>query len=1052
MTCPFFPRIRQRRSSNRRQGIVCSSAFSILALSVAFSMPVPVWGDAIPSNAPASRMPEEVAQILKVRCVACHGPTKQEGKLNLSLPQTISRGGESGVAIDRERPLESLLWKKIIEGEMPPEEPLEREEQEILRQWLEQGSAGIPGEPPPLSDHDEHWANQPLRETIPPSVQHLESVRNEIDHFILSPLEQSGGSLRPEAERRELIRRVALDLTGVPPTVEEVELYLQDSSVDAYEQMVDRYLASPRYGERWGKFWLDTAGYADSNGYFNADTDRPLAYRYRDYVVRSINADKPFDAFVREQLAGDEMSGYTPGVDATPRMIELLEATHYLRNAPDGTDSSDGNDNERTIDKLTVLEGAQQIIGSSLLGITLQCAKCHDHKFEPFTQRDYYQLQAFVYPALNVKNWVMPKDRHVIAAPLAERQAWEAKGRELDAKIAATRREFAEWLTTHQGKSVSLFQADFNDPERMLAEEWTNTVPGDDASAGLPAVNLDSTTAPAARAHEGKLYIQESGAAGDRALVTRQTFDWTPDLPGGWIQLSFDLVNEGEPAPYVGLYIALKDYNDRHEGSGGNVLIEGSTTRRTTIYLDYPGADSQRNGEIGAAFYQPGHRYGVRVANTGDGKYELTQFVDGIPEENTMVLTANHLPDGAFGFVLCCGRSYVVDNFAIESSSSHPSAQPVLQQLAADLPKRHEQFRAQLGALNGERRDEPGKIAIVRETSGDLPEVFLLKRGLHNNPGEQVVAGPPSVLQEVSNPYQRKTDIQNSTGVRTAFAEWLTRPGSRVAARLARVTANRWWQNHFGTGIVPTVDNLGYSGTSPTHPELLEYLAGQLVQSGWSQKAFHRLILLSATYRQSSLPEANASPLFDPRRIDRFPLRRMDGEAVRDSMLFVSGELDQQFGGPYIPTTRGDDGEVVVDEKTTGALRRSLYLQQRRTQVLGMLESFDAPAMVVNCTQRPSTTIPQQSLSLMNSQFVRRRAEAFAARLEREAGGDVSSKTDLAYQLAYSRLPTEDEQTAIRKFLTDQAATYGERTDRDQLSWADLCQALLSSNEFLYVR
>lgn len=1000
----------------------------------------------------SQRIPDEVVQILKVRCVACHGPTKQEGKLNLSLPQTIARGGENGHAIEREHPLASLLWKRIADGEMPPEETLEPEEQDILRKWLESGSAGIPLEAPPSSSHDEHWATQSLLPPPFPAVNREDLIRNGIDRFILKNLETLGSTLRPEAHQYELIRRVALDLTGVPPTPQEVDEYFKDSSTDAYERMVDRYLGSPRYGERWGKFWLDTAGYADSNGYFNADTDRPLAYRYRDYVVRSVNADKPFDQFVREQLAGDEMSGFAPGADASPRMIELLEATHYLRNAPDGTDSSDGNDNERTIDKLTVLEGAQQIIGSSLLGVTLQCAKCHDHKFEPFTQQDYYELQALVYPALNVKNWVYPRDRNVIAAPLAERQAWEVKGRQIDAKIVAARKEFSEWLTSNQGTSVSLFEAGFDDSQRMLVEEWTNTVPGDDAPAGLPTVNVDSQTAPGAYVVDGKLSIRESGDAGDRALVTRRTFDWSPDLPGGWIQVSFDLVEDGPPAPYIGFYLALKDYNDKREGSGGNLLIEGSTTRKTAVYFDYPGADSQRNGEIGAAQYSVGHRYGVRIANAGDGKFELTQFVDGIPEENTMVLTANHLPDGAFGFVLCCGRSYVVDNLRIESSSAHPSQQETLKTLAEKFPKRHEEFRAKLAALNAERSDEPGRIAVVRETSATIPDVFLLERGLHTNPKEKVSPNAPSVLREDSNPFMPVAGVKDSTGVRSAFADWITKPGSRAAARLARVTVNRWWQNHFGTGIVSTVDNLGYSGATPTHPELLEYLAAELVNSGWSQKALHRLILTSAVYRQSSVPAENSPTLYDPRRMERFPLRRLDGEAVRDSMLFVSGELDLKQGGPYIPTSRGDDGEVIVDEQLAGSKRRSLYLQQRRTQVLGMLESFDAPAMVVNCTQRPSTTIPQQSLSLMNSRFVRLRAEALARRLAQEAGADSDLRIRRAYELCYSRTPANEELAAAETFVKEQTESYPESPDRETMAWSDFCQALLSSNEFLYVR
>ncbi|MBC7816832.1 MAG: DUF1549 domain-containing protein, partial [Planctomycetaceae bacterium] len=236
-----------------------------------------------------------------------------------------------------------------------------------------------------------HWAFQTLQRPAVPAVKDAEHGRSPIDRFVLAKLEEQGLSLSPEADKRTLIRRVAVDLTGLPPTPSELAEFVADQSPDAYERMVERYLASPHYGERWGKWWLDVAGYADSNGYFNADSDRPLAYRYRDYVIRAMNADKPFDQFIREQIAGDELSGFDPKEHerhATPEMIDLLEATHFLRNSPDGSGESDGNPEEVMIDRYFALEGAQQILSSSLLGLTIQCSKCHDHKFEPITQRE----------------------------------------------------------------------------------------------------------------------------------------------------------------------------------------------------------------------------------------------------------------------------------------------------------------------------------------------------------------------------------------------------------------------------------------------------------------------------------------------------------------------------------------------------------------------------------------------------------------------------------------------------------------------------------------
>src|SRR5262249_44287022 len=249
---------------------------------------------------------------------------------------------------------------------------------------------------------------------VRPKVPEVRGMpRTDVDRFILAALEAKGHSLNPEADRATLIRRVCFDLTGLPPTVSEVDQFLADKAADAYEKMVDRYLASPRYGERWGKYWLDAAGYADSNGYFNADSDRPLAWKYRDYVIANFNADKPYDRFVKEQLAGDELAGYSPGADVTPAMVEPLVATHFLRTAPDGTDEADGNPAEVGTDRLAVREASIQNAMNCLLGLTVQCARCHDHKFEPIGQDEYYGLQAILFPVSNPDRWAKPNDRTV---------------------------------------------------------------------------------------------------------------------------------------------------------------------------------------------------------------------------------------------------------------------------------------------------------------------------------------------------------------------------------------------------------------------------------------------------------------------------------------------------------------------------------------------------------------------------------------------------------------------------------------------------------------
>jgi hypothetical protein len=769
------------------------------------------------------RLERDVMPILKARCLKCHSPLVSKGKLNLSSARSVARGGKNGPVIVPGKLDESTLWEQISENEMPPEpeEPLSADEKGLLRRWIEQGAKSLPASAEvrtasPLTDH---WAFAPRVKPDTPRVTDDRRVRTPVDRFIEKALEEQGLSLGPDADRATLIRRVTLDLTGLPPRPEEIAAFARNADLDAYEKLVDRLLASPHHGERWGKFWLDASGYADSNGYFSADTDRPLAYRYRDYVIQSFNADRPLDQVVREQLAGDELAGKRSGPDATPATINLLVATHFLRNGQDGTGESDGNPDEVRADKYAVLEGAIQNIGSSLLGLTLQCAKCHDHKFEPVTQREYYQLQAILYPAFNVEHWVNPNERIVIAGPHDEMLRWQVHDKVIETQIEALKQNF------------------MSGPDANLKKD------------------------------------------------------------------------------------ALK-----------------------------------------------------RV----------------------------------------------------------------------------------IAAAEAERWPNPGRIAWVGDVSNNPSEVPVLIRGDLATPGPKVGPGVFAFLTDPPNRFEPRPPFagSSSTGRRLAFAYWLTRPGSRPSALLARVLANRIWQHHFGVGLVATSENLGYTGSLPTHPELLEFLADQLVRSGWSVKALHRLILNSSVYRQASSTSPDAARIDpDNHLLARYPVRRIDAEAVRDAMLAVTGELDERQGGPYVPTDRTDTGEVLVDESAPGAGRRSVYLRQRRTGVTSFLEVFDAPSIVTTCTRRLDSTIPLQSLSLMNSDFVIKRAERFATLLERECAGDNGSRIDRAFLLTTGREPDARERDRAARFLDTQPANYPGSTQPEcrHRTLADFCQMLLASNAFLYV-
>jgi hypothetical protein len=1039
-------------------------------------------------DASAVRLPSDIASLFKQHCIQCHGPAKQEGRLNMAVPPGIRRGGANGEVIAPGSLDRSRLWQMVANDEMPPESPLPDRAKETLRRWILAGAPGLPEHSSVKPAGDEHWAFQQLPEfaaaaeakplktepdspdltlTRLPVPRDISQIRTPIDRFIQQRLESVGLTLGPPADRETLLRRVSLDLTGLPPAPADRTAFLQDMKDGAYERMVDRYLDSARFGERWGKYWLDAAGYADSNGYFGADTDRPLAYRYRDYVIRSLNEDKPWDQFIREQLAGDEIAGYGTGVDIKQGMLPLLEAVHFLRNSPDGTDSSDGNPDEVRRDKYAALEGTIDILGASLLGMTVGCARCHDHKFEPFTQRDYYQLQAVIYPAFNVAAWIKPKQRQIQAASAEERLAWQTTTKRIDKSIADLQNEFRTWLRDHREPAETVFSDDFDSTEGRLTGTWTNTAPADKAPAGLPAVNLDSASAPAARVEDGRLQIIESGAAGDRVCCTVESFDWTPPEHDDWIQVTFDLEPQGTPAPYVGYFAALRDFNDARGLSGGNILIDGRRSGGAAIHVDYPGGDSVSRGTIGTTGYEPGQNLGIRITNVRDGKFEIAQIVDGLLEPGTVSLSTTDLPDGAFGFEYCCNRSFVVDNVLIErslpSSGQRPGQNARTLTTDADplrklIQQKRDALHEQLQQLNQSRPAAPGQLAIVADYSTDVPTVPLLIRGEHKLPGESVPAAAPHVLGESNNPIDLDRTAEqlsgklNSTGRRLAFARWLTQRSSRAAGLLARVTVNRWWQYHFGRGIVATPENLGYSGAAPTHPELLNFLAAHLVKDNWSAKAMHRLILRSAVYRQqSTFTQRTRAADLDNRLWSRYSMRRLDAEAIRDGMLAVSGQLNNLMFGSYVPTEHSSDGRVVLKSNTDGRLRRSIYLQQRRTQTLDMLRVFDAPSIVAACTGRPRTTVPLQSLNLLNSPFIRDRAAALANRINTTGpitDGDFVHSTFL---LTIGRKPRPTELETSITFLTKQPTEYGNAPDSLHRARVDFCQMLLASNAFLYV-
>ena len=1017
---------------------------------------------------------DNVQAILISKCISCHGAdrAKLKAELDLRSVKSMLRGGESGPAVVPQKPELSLIWTRVNDGEMPPpgSDSLTELEKQKLKDWIVSGARSklTTSDANKFSSEEvDFWSFQHLKKPVLPAVTPHDQILAPLDHFVLAKLKQHGLEFSAPADPRMLIRRVYLDLIGLPPSPENVRQFLErQGDPQAYADLVDQLLASPQYGERWGRQWLDVVGYADSNGYIRHDSLRPLAWRYRDYVIQSLNQDKPYDQFWLEQLAGDELV-QQPVADSLSEVdLNRLTATHFLRNAPDGTDNTEGNEITRVMERYAVLESQLQITMSAMFGMTIECARCHSHKFDPIPQRDYYALQAIFYPAFNVKQWTPPKDRWIYAAGQAELAKWRTTNAEIEQEITRLKSEFAEWVKLNRPLAMVLFRDDFS--AGSVLENWSNSAPGDDAPAGNPGVLLDGQVGPGVQIKEEHLSIV-AGASGDSVwLSTKQSFDWTPDRIGDWVQVTFDLTDirgpGGTPAQRVGFYIALQDHNDSSNSPTenrpqGNILIDGNPTGSSSVIVDYPGQDQQPVGAIGKTGYSSGHNYGIRVTRIDADRFRLEHVVDGHPEVNSLDLTAAQIPEGAFGFELCCSRSFQVDNVLIEHSSTETtdpesSSSPSFE---SQITERQNQLDLALAAVELRRISEPDKVGIVTDLTDQPPPVPLLKRGDYFQHGGFVEPGPLSVLMDSENamPILPAPQGNKSTGRRLAFAKWATRPHSRAAALLARVQADRVWRGHFGRGLVPTPENFGASGLPPTNPELLEWLAADLVDSGWSLKSLHRQILLSTTYQQSSIASDRAVDA-DPDNLlySRFPAHRLDAEQIRDSLLTVAGILNLKQGGPPIGITDIGNRQVALPAPEGPGPhevhRRSIYVQQRRSQPLTLLQVFDQGAPEPNCVTRATSTVVAQSLALINGEFAVRMGNVLAERIAQETEAVLAKRVVRAFEIAFSREPDEIELDRCVEFIQQQSVFWS-KTNPDEAqtrALGDFCRMLLASNEF----
>ncbi len=896
---------------------------------------------------------KHVRPILKANCFHCHGEEgNREGKLDLRLRRLIVEGGESGAAIEPGNVAASYLLERVQTGEMPPgDKKLAEQDVQTIEAWIAQGAKTARAEPESIGDgplfteeERQFWSFQPIRRPELPAVASPNRARTPIDHFVLDRLEHEGLAMSADADRVTLIRRVYFDLLGLPPLPEVIESFVADRSPISYEQLVDQLLASPHYGERWGRHWLDVAGYADSEGGTEEDQVRSSAFRYRDYVVCSFNDDKPFDQFIREQLAGDEMVP-APFRNLSAEAIEKLTATGFLRMAPDPTAASEIDQN---VARNEVIADTIKIVSTSLLGLTVGCARCHDHRYDPISQVDYYQMRAILEPAYDWKNWRAPPDRLISMYTDAERELAnqiEAKAAVVDHERAAKVRHYID--RTLEEELATLDEA-LRQPLRVAYK-----LPEDERTAAQKRLLQEYPSTQSIS--EDSLYLY------DRRRQKRAN------------QIDTERVAKEQRI--------LEETSREHPGE--------TVTLETLRQFNPAAADDIERDKATAA--------------------------------------------------------------QLRAETSASNLEP--------YTKRAAEIRAEI--------PKEGFIRALTEPASPVPATFVFERGDHEQPKAQIQPNELAILGLIDLP---TNDTQlSTTGRRLAYARHLTNGHHPL---VARVIVNQIWMGHFGRGLVNSPGNFGFLGERPTHPELLDWLADEFMRGGWQVKRLHKLIMLSSVYRQSSRRTEGLDAV-DPnnRLYARMSIQRLESEAIRDSILAVSGDLNQKMYGEPVPVMEDKVGQIVLGQETLDAeriptetiplhgeeFRRSLYVQVRRSRPLGVLETFDTPVMTPNCPIRSTSNVAPQSLMLMNNQFIIDQAARFARRVQTEVGDDLPSQIIRAWLLALGRRPSADEVTSAEAYVEKQAKSFTakqENTDpvtaqHDALS--TLCQALISANRFIYI-
>ncbi len=870
------------------------------------------------------------------------------------------------------------------------------------------------------------WSLRPIQSTFPAIAD--SATTNPIDAFIRA--KRVSAHLQPSgpADRLTLIRRVTFDLTGLPPTPGEIDSFLADQSIDAYEKLVDRLLASPAYGERWARHWLDAVRYSESHG-FEYDRLRDNAWQFRDYVIRAFNSDKPYGDFVREQIAGDVLAGAGPdGVVATGMLVSgpydqagLGAASAVIR--------AKAREDE--------LEDMLSTVSQTFLGVTLNCARCHDHKFDPYTSRDYYRMKA-------IFAGVFPGDRPI--RPTANDKARQARVEKLEHRLGELRQQTARLESQARAKLATNHGPVEVDRDASLPKpiaRWTF-----DGNAKDSIGRLDARLKNGAKIANGRLIVDGKRAFAetpklDRDLSAKTLEAWValPTLKqggGGVVSIqtpdgaTFDAIVFAEQKPLRWTAGSNSFVRTRDVGGSDESAKPGELIHMAIAYAD--------GGRI--TIYRNGRPYGN--AYVPDGSSRPVRFA---AKHSQVIFGMRHV-GGGNAFLRGEIEEARLYDYALSPKQVRASFQAGVERFSLDALRAamsEDDRRVHVAAERESARIESA-LSELRQSSVTYAAnpkqpgpTTILRRGDVEKPGDPVTPGSPGVVK--GPPAMSLSANSPEAERRRAFAEWVVHPDNPLTWR---VIVNRIWQHHFGEGLVRTPSDFGFNGERPTHPELLDWLASTFCKSGGRLKSLHRFILTSMTYRQSSAFRHEAAKIdVDNRMLWRFAPRRLEAEAIRDAMLAVSGKLNREVGGPSFRPFRIETFNsafyIPYDEDRRDFNRRSVYRMNVTSSRDPVLDVLDCPDPSVKTPRRTTTTTPLQALTLMNNPFTNRMAKSFAERLKQDGGDNVVAQVRRAYWLALGRAPSVQEQSRAEAAVRSAGLE-------------SVCWALLNSSEFAYLK